>query len=142
MRVLGLDAGEKKIGVAVSDPLGCVAQGVKTILRSKQEHKDMATLKELAGKYNVELVVVGLPRNMNGSLGEQGYKVLAFVDKLKTDLGLAVETWDERLSTVAAEKVLLLADVSRARRKKVIDKMAAVIILQNYLDAHQSPGCS
>jgi putative Holliday junction resolvase len=139
---MGLDMGEKYIGVAVSDPLGCVAQGIETILRSKQKQKDIAALKELAGKYNVELVVVGLPRNMNGSLGEQGHKVLAFVDRLKTDLKLAVETWDERLSTVAAERVLLSADVSRARRKKVIDKMAAVIILQNYLDAHWSPGCS
>lgn len=140
MRIMGLDVGEKKIGVAVSDPLGCVAQGVEVVLRNKQEQKDMAALKELAGKYNVELVVVGLPRNMNGSLGEQGRKVLAFADRLKTGLKLAVETWDERLSTAAAEKVLLSADVSRARRKKVIDKMAAVIILQNYLDARRSPG--
>lgn len=138
MRILGLDVGEKKIGVAVSDPARLIAQGVETILRSKQGRNDIAEIKKLINKYDADLVVVGLPWNMNGTLGEQGRNILAFVDKLKKNFKIEVETWDERLSTVAAEKILLSADVSRARRKKIIDKMAAAIILQNYLDARQT----
>jgi len=132
---MGLDVGEKTIGVAVSDPLGCIAQGVKTILRGGPVLDDIKNIKELTRQYDIELIVVGLPRNMNGALGEQGNKILKFVEKLKDNLNLDVEIWDERLSTVAAEKMLLSANVSRRRRKKVIDKLAAVIILQNYLDS-------
>ncbi|MFA5383140.1 MAG: Holliday junction resolvase RuvX [Eubacteriales bacterium] len=135
MRIMGLDVGEKTIGVAVSDPLACIAQGVKTIMRGGSEQEDLKKIKELIEQYDIGLIVVGLPRNMNGTLGEQGNKMLKFVEKLKDNLNLHVEIWDERLSTVAAEKILLSADVSRARRKKVIDKLAAVIILQNYLDS-------
>lgn len=138
MRIMGLDVGNKTIGVAVSDPLGCIAQGIKTILRGGPELEDINNLKELTKQYDIELIVVGLPRNMNGTLGEQGNKILKFVEKLKDNLNLQVEIWDERLSTVAAEKILLSADVSRARRKKVIDKLAAVIILQNYLDSRSN----
>jgi putative Holliday junction resolvase len=135
LRIMGLDVGEKTIGVAVSDPLACIAQGVKTIMRGGSEQEDLKKIKELIEQYDIGLIVVGLPRNMNGTLGEQGNKMLKFVEKLKDNLNLHVEIWDERLSTVAAEKILLSADVSRARRKKVIDKLAAVIILQNYLDS-------
>ncbi|KUK52696.1 MAG: Putative Holliday junction resolvase [Desulfotomaculum sp. 46_296] len=135
LRIMGLDVGEKTIGVAVSDPLGCIAQGVKTILRGGPVLDDIKNIKELTRQYDIELIVVGLPRNMNGALGEQGNKILKFVEKLKDNLNLDVEIWDERLSTVAAEKMLLSANVSRRRRKKVIDKLAAVIILQNYLDS-------
>lgn len=138
MRVMGLDLGDKTIGVALSDPLGWTAQGLEVIRRKGSLQQDLQRLKELALQYEVELVVVGLPRNMNGSLGERGQKSLDFVEKLKTTLLLPVKTWDERLSTVAAEKLLLQADVSRAKRKKVIDKMAAAVILQNYLDANLS----
>jgi putative Holliday junction resolvase len=134
MRILGLDVGDKTIGVAVSDPLGVIAQGVGIILRTKRE-SDLIKIKELIKKYAVELIVVGLPWNMNGTLGKQGQKALAFADQLKKNAGVPVQTWDERLTTLTAEKVLLSADLSRARRKKVIDKIAAVLILQNFLDA-------
>lgn len=133
MRIMGLDVGDKTIGVAVSDPLGWTAQGVEVIRRDGRE---MARLVGLVGKFEVQRLVVGLPLNMNGTLGPQGEKVLAFIEKLKKSLNLPVETWDERLSTVASEKILLAADVSRAGRRKVIDKMAAAFILQGYLDAN------
>jgi len=135
MRIMGLDVGDKTIGVAVSDPLGWTAQGVEVIRRDGRE---MARLVELVGKFEVQKLVVGLPLNMNGTLGPQGEKVLAFIEKLKKSLNLPVDTWDERLSTVASEKILLAADVSRAGRRKVIDKMAAAFILQGYLDANGS----
>ncbi len=135
LRIMGLDVGAKTIGVAVSDPLGCIAQGIKTIIRGGSELEDIKNIKELIRQYDIELIVVGLPRNMNGTLGEQGNKIIKFVEKLRDNLNIHIETWDERLTTAAAEKILLSADVSRARRKKVIDKLAAVIILQNYLDS-------
>ncbi|HAG10694.1 MAG TPA: Holliday junction resolvase RuvX [Desulfotomaculum sp.] len=135
MRIMGLDVGEKTIGVAVSDPLGCIAQGIKTVIRVGSELEDIKNIKELTRQYDIELIVVGLPRNMNGALGEQGNKIIKFVEKLRNSLNIHIETWDERLTTVAAEKMLLSANVSRAKRKKVIDKLAAVIILQNYLDS-------
>ncbi|NLC76987.1 MAG: Holliday junction resolvase RuvX [Clostridia bacterium] len=133
MRTMGLDVGDKTIGVAVSDPLGLTAQGITTIKRAG-EAEDLAELRQLAESYQVGLVVLGLPRNMNGTIGPQGEKVLAFKAQLEAALGLPVELQDERLTTVAAEKLLISADVSRARRKKVIDKMAAAVILQCYLD--------
>ncbi len=135
LRIMGLDVGEKTIGVAVSDPLGCIAQGIKTVIRVGSELEDIKNIKELTRQYDIELIVVGLPRNMNGTLGEQGNKIIKFVEKLRNSLNIHIETWDERLTTVAAEKMLLSANVSRAKRKKVIDKLAAVIILQNYLDS-------
>ncbi len=135
LRIMGLDVGAKTIGVAVSDPLGCIAQGIKTIIRGGSELEDIKNIKELIRQYDIELIVVGLPRKMNGTLGEQGNKIIKFVEKLRDNLNIHIETWDERLTTAAAEKILLSADVSRARRKKVIDKLAAVIILQNYLDS-------
>lgn len=137
MRILGLDYGTKTTGVAVSDPLGWTAQGVEIIRRQEEEHHK-ATLNRIAAiceEYKVEKIVLGLPKNMNNTLGERGEKTLLFKEKLEARLKLPVVTWDERLSTVAAENVLLEADVSRQKRKKVIDKLAATIILQNYLDA-------
>ncbi|SHJ32279.1 Holliday junction resolvase RuvX [Desulfofundulus thermosubterraneus] len=140
-RILGLDVGEKTIGVAVSDPLGWTAQGVGVIRRDRPQEQVMGQLRKLIQDYQVERIVVGLPRNMNGTLGSQGQKVLDFAREIGTELGLPVETWDERLSTVSAERVLLAADVSRAKRKKIIDKMAAAVILQNYLDSrHKKAG--
>ncbi|MDQ0287048.1 putative Holliday junction resolvase [Desulfofundulus luciae] len=135
LRILGLDVGEKTIGVAVSDPLGWTAQGVGVIRRDRPEGHVTAELKKLVQDYQVELIVVGLPRNMNGTLGRQGQMVLDFAHQIGAELGLPVETWDERLSTASAERILLAADVSRAKRKKIIDKMAAAVILQNYLDS-------
>lgn len=134
MRVLGLDVGNNTIGVAISDPLGFTAQGIKTI-RRKDIHHDLEELRSLSAEYQVEKIIVGLPKNMNGTVGPQGEKVLEFIKTLEQSLGIPVQTWDERLSTVSAEKVLIQGDVRRSKRKKVIDKMAAVFILQNYLDS-------
>lgn len=133
MRVMGLDVGDKTIGVAVSDPLGITAQGIKTIYREDMD-KDFKELQWIIDEYDIEKIVVGLPINMNGSMGPRGQKTLDFIEKLKKGLDLPVEHWDERLSTVSAERTLLEGDMSRRKRKKVIDKLAAVFILQNYLD--------
>lgn len=135
MRIMGLDVGDKTIGVAVSDPLGWTAQGIEVIRREGDINRDFARLTELVQEYQVERILVGLPKNMNGTIGPQGEKVQEFIKELQERINLPVKVWDERLSTVAAEKTLLLADVSRSKRKKVIDKMAAAIILQGYLDA-------
>lgn len=132
-RKMGLDVGDKTIGVAVSDMLGWTAQGIKTIIR-KNKKVDLKELEEIIHSREVDEIVVGLPKNMNGSIGPQGEKVLEFSEELKKKFNLEVHLWDERLSTVAAEKSLISADVSRKKRKQVIDKMAAVYILQGYLD--------
>ncbi|MBM7855026.1 putative Holliday junction resolvase [Desulfohalotomaculum tongense] len=134
MRVMGLDVGDKTIGVAVSDLMGWTAQGLEVIRRSNEE-KDINRLAQIVEQYQVEKIVVGLPKNMNGTIGPQGEKVQRFSEKIKNVLKLPVEFWDERLTTVAAERMLIEADVSRSKRKKVIDKMAAVLILQGYLDS-------
>lgn len=137
MRILGLDFGTKTTGVAVSDPMGWTAQGLEIIRRQEEEHlkATLNRIAELCAEYKVEKIVLGLPKNMNNTLGERGEKTLLFKEKLEAKIKLPVEMWDERLSTVAAESVLLEADMSRKKRKNVIDKLAATIILQNYLDA-------
>ncbi|MCL2337583.1 MAG: Holliday junction resolvase RuvX [Firmicutes bacterium] len=135
MRVLGLDLGEKNIGVAVSDQFGWTAQGLESIRSKGNVTADLDQINLVAQQYEVDKVVVGLPRNMNGSYGPQAEKALKFAGLLEKRLGLPVETWDERLSTVAAQRVLLEADVSRKKRRRVVDQMAAAIILQGYLDA-------
>lgn len=133
MRIMGLDVGTKTIGVALSDPLGWTAQGLTTI-RRRSLAADLAALKELVRRYGVEELVVGLPRNMNGSLGSQAEAVRAFARHLQAEVGLPVHFIDERLTTVAAGRVLLEADLSRRRRRQVIDQVAATYILQGYLD--------
>lgn len=133
-RILGLDVGDKTIGVAASDALGWTAQGIETIQRIGIK-KDLQRLEEIIKAYEINHIVVGLPKNMNGTLGPQGEKVLEFVERLKKRFPMEVTLWDERLSTVAAERSLIAADVSRQKRKTVIDKMAAVFILQGYLDS-------
>ena len=135
MRLMGLDVGNKTIGVALSDPLGWTAQGLEVIRRSGIK-RDLERLREIIKEYEVEKAVIGIPKNMNGTLGPQAETVLGFIEIFREAIGIPVETLDERLSTVAAERMLIEADVSRAKRKKVIDKMAAVIILQGYLDKH------
>ena len=132
--MLGIDFGDKRIGVALSDPLGWTAQGLETIHRQAGLTKDLDRIKYLAQKNEATKIVVGLPLNMNGDIGPQGEKVLAFVAKLRQYVQLPVETWDERLTTVAASKLLISADVRRSKRRQVIDKMAATIILQGYLN--------
>lgn len=133
MRILGLDVGDKTIGVAISDPLGFTAQGITTIRRKNYTY-DIEELKKICDEYGVESIVSGLPKNMNGTLGPQGEKVLEFCEKLKEALNIKIDMWDERLTTVAAHRAMLEADLSRAKRKKIVDKIAATYILQGYLD--------
>ncbi len=133
MRVMGLDIGSKTIGIAVSDPLGLTAQGLTTIYRRNLD-TDLAVLKKLTEQYSVKQLVVGLPRNMNGSYGPQAALVRNFAGKIKQKLNLPLCYYDERLTSVAADKVLLEADLSRKSRRKVIDQVAATIILQGFLD--------
>jgi putative holliday junction resolvase len=136
VRILGLDIGSKRIGVAVSDPLHITAQALETV-DSKDTEADIRKIKELIVANQVEEIVVGIPYNMNGSEGPQAQKVKAFVKEMSELVDIPVREWDERLTTVAAERVLLEADLSRAKRRKVIDKVAAAIILQGYLDYRQ-----
>jgi putative Holliday junction resolvase len=132
MRILCLDVGEKNIGVAVSDPLGITAQGVGVIQRRGLK-KDLEQILGLLKEYEADELVLGLPLNMDGTRGVKAREVLQFKEYLSKRLSLPIITVDERLTTVAATRTLLKADVSRARRKKVIDKLAAVLILENYL---------
>ncbi|CAM3225376.1 Holliday junction resolvase RuvX [Corallococcus sp. ZKHCc1 1396] len=138
MRTFGLDYGTKTIGVAVSDGLGLTAQTVTTVRRSSIK-ADLAELSRLVKEYEVTRIVLGLPLNMNGSEGPRAEASRKFADMLGQSLGLPVELWDERLSTVAAQRTLLEADVSRAKRREVIDQLAAQFILQGWLDAHRAP---
>ena len=132
-RILGLDVGEKRIGLAVSDPLGITAQGLEVLTR-KDRDADLARLAEVGRRYQVQEIVVGLPRHMDGRLGDQAPAILELAQTLGEALGARVTTWDERLTTMQAERVLLQADLSRRRRRQVVDQVAAVIILQAYLD--------
>ena len=133
-RVLGLDIGERRIGVSISDALGITAQGLETIQRSELEN-DINRIAEIANKWKVGKIVVGLPKNMNGTLGPQAEKIKEFIQCLKQKVAIEVVFWDERLTTVAAERTLLEGNVSRKKRKGVIDKVAANMILQGYLDS-------
>ena len=137
MRILGLDYGSKTVGVAVSDPLGLTAQKVETIWR-KQENKlrrTLARIEELIAEYEVEKIVLGFPKNMNNTVGERAEKALEFGEMLKKRTGLEVLMWDERLTTVEADRTLIEAGVRRENRKQYLDGIAAVFILQGYLDS-------
>ncbi|MDU5646246.1 MAG: Holliday junction resolvase RuvX [Veillonella sp.] len=136
MRIMALDVGSRTIGIACSDALLMTAQGIETIRRTSLEN-DFNRLRELISEYEVHELVVGMPKNMNGTKGERAEKTEEFVEKMKAVIDLPVTFWDERLSTVIAERQLIAADVSRKKRKGVIDKMAAVVILQGYLDRLQ-----
>lgn len=136
MRIMALDVGSRTIGIACSDALLMTAQGIETIRRTSLEN-DFNRLRELISEYEVHELVVGMPKNMNGTKGERAEKTEEFVEKMKAVIDLPVTFWDERLSTVMAERQLIAADVSRKKRKGVIDKMAAVVILQGYLDRLQ-----
>jgi len=133
MRIMGLDIGEKRIGIAISDELGWTAQGHSVLKRGRQAD-DLSQLAVLCAEFQVERLVLGFPLNMDGSAGPKAREIQEMGGILQEYLGLPVEYWDERLSTVAAQRTLLEADVSRQKRKKVIDKLAAVNILQGYLD--------
>jgi putative Holliday junction resolvase len=136
MRIMGFDVGSHTIGVAISDELGITAQGLKTIKRKSME-EDLKEISTVIAQFNIEKIVVGLPVNMDGTIGKQAEMIFQWIKTLKEKFSLPVETWDERLSTVEASKVLLEADLSRKKRKKVIDKLAAVLILQGYLDQNR-----
>lgn len=136
-RSFGLDVGTKTVGVAVSDGLGLTAQPVTTLRRSSLR-ADLTELRRLAEHHAVEHVVVGLPLNMDGTEGPSAAEARKFGDAVARQLGLPVEYWDERLTTTAANRVLLEADLSRARRKAVVDRVAAALILQGWLDAHRA----
>lgn len=136
MRILGLDYGSKTVGVAVSDPLGFTAQGVE-IIRRKSENKmrqTLARIEELIAQYQVEEIVLGLPKNMNNTLGDRAEKSLELKETLERRTGLPVVMWDERLTTAEAERTLMETGVRRENRKQYLDQMAAVLILQGYLD--------
>jgi putative holliday junction resolvase len=140
-RILGLDVGDRAIGLAVSDELGLTAQGVAVYRRSSLS-ADLAYLRQLMSHYDAEAIVVGLPKNMNGTLGLQAQKTLAFIDRLCQTCTVPVVVWDERLTTRQAERMLLAGDASRKRRKQIRDLLAAQLILQNYLEwrmRHPSP---
>lgn len=136
MRIMGLDFGSKTVGVAISDPLFITAQGIE-IIRRKEENKlrqTLARIEELIVEYEVGEIVLGLPKNMNATEGERVEKTKEFADKLSRRTGLAVTFWDERLTTVAADKAMMEAGIRRENRKEHVDKLAAVFILQGYLD--------
>jgi putative Holliday junction resolvase len=134
MRILGLDVGSKRIGIAISDELGWTAQGITTLHRRNGEG-DLRAIRDIARQYGVEKIVVGLPRNMDGSLGPQAQMAIGFVQELREILDVPIITWDERLSTIEATKMLIRADLSRKKRKRKVDMTAAIIILQSYLDS-------
>jgi putative Holliday junction resolvase len=130
---MGLDVGDRRIGIALSDPLGFTAQGYSTLER-KSDDQVLETISRLCDEYEVGKIVVGLPLNMNGSLGPRARLVQEWAEQLGVRSGREVVFWDERLSTVSAQRVLLEADLSRKKRKGLVDKVAAVYILQGYLD--------
>jgi putative Holliday junction resolvase len=135
VRILGLDVGDKRIGVAVSDELGFAAHPVDTLQR-RSRSADLARIEERVREFDVRKIVVGLPVNMDGSSGPQAESVLEFIQSIRSKIpGVQVETWDERLTTRAAERLLVDADLSRRKRKGKIDRVASVLILQGYLDS-------
>lgn len=133
-RILGFDFGDRRIGVALSDPLGVTAQPLTTLERASWK-SDLGRIRDLVRQHEVARIVVGLPLGMDGGPNERVRLTEEFMDRLRTTTGLPVDPWDERLTTVQAERTMLEGDVSRARRRRAIDRLAAVIILQAYLDA-------
>lgn len=137
MRILGLDYGSKTVGVAVSDPLGLTAQGLE-IIRRKSDNKlrqTLARIEELAQDYQAERIVLGFPKNMNNTLGERAEKTLEFKEMLERRTGLPVTLWDERLTTVEANRAMMEGGIRRENRGQHVDRLAAVLILQGYLDS-------
>jgi putative holliday junction resolvase len=134
-RILGLDVGSKRIGMAVSDPLGITAQGIETLQR-RNKRQDFAELARIIQRYEVQEIVVGLPLRMSGIEGAQSEKIQAFAEDLRQRFGLPVHLWDERLTSVEANRLLRQTDLSIERRAKAVDRMAAVLILQGWMEAH------
>ena len=140
MRIMGLDYGSKTVGVAISDPLGITAQGLETLTRKDENklRKTCARIEALIEEYQVEKIVIGLPKHMNNDIGIRAEKSMEFAEMLKRRTGLEVQMWDERLTTMEAERTLIESNIRREDRKKYIDKIAAVFILQGYLDSVKS----
>lgn len=139
MRIMGLDYGSKTVGVAISDSLGLTAQGIE-IVRRKSENKlrqTLARLEELILEYDVEKIVLGYPKNMNNTIGDRAEKTLEFKEMLIKRTGLPVQLWDERLTTVEAHRTMIEGNIRRENRKNYVDKLAAVLILQGYLDSER-----
>lgn len=135
MKIIGLDVGSKTIGIAVSDELGWTAQGLTTILWDENDiHSADNELTQIINEHEIGQAVIGLPKNMNGTIGERGEASKRYAEHVEAVHQIPVVLWDERLTTMAAERILLEADMSRKKRKKVIDKMAAALILQSFLD--------
>ncbi len=135
-RILGFDVGDKTIGVAVSDLLQFTAQGITTIKRSSKK-EDYKAVEDLINEYDCKKIVVGLPKNMNGTIGPQGEKTIKFAEKIKNKFKVEIIYIDERMTTMSAERILIEGDVRRENRKKYIDKVAATYILQQYLDSKE-----
>ena len=137
IRIMGLDFGSKTVGVAVSDPLGITAQGIEIVRRTSENklRRTLARIEELVKEYEVTEIVLGFPKNMNNTIGERAEKSLAFKEMLERRTGLPVVMWDERLTTVAANRTLIEGGVRRENRKDYVDMLAAVYILQGYLDS-------
>ena len=139
IRIMGLDFGSKTVGVAVSDPLGITAQGIEIVRRTSENklRKTLARIEELVTEYEVTEIVLGFPKNMNNTIGERAEKSLAFKEMLERRTGLPVVMWDERLTTIAANRTLIEGGVRRENRKDYVDMLAAVYILQGYLDSRE-----
>lgn len=137
MRILAIDYGEKRLGLAISDPLGIIAQGMPTLLRNSLI-EDVKRLLSLIGEKGVEEVVIGLPKNMNNTLGEKATETMEFIEVLKKYISIPIYTFDERLTTVMANKALLEGNLSRKKRKNRIDMITAQLILQAYIDSRKS----
>ena len=133
MRILGLDVGSKTIGVAISDPLGWTAQGIDTI-RRKNKEQDIELVHKICKDYGVETIVIGLPKNMNGTIGESGERVLALAELIKEKTNLPIEMWDERLTTVEAYEIMDLMGIKKEERYDYVDMVAAKVILEDYLN--------
>ena len=135
-RLMGLDVGEKRIGIAISDPLMITAQGYENYTRRPDTGDDFTYLKQIMTEKDVGMIVCGNPLNMNGSAGPQSEKVKAFGDALSESAGIPIKYWDERLTSMEVERLMIDADVSREKRRKVTDMLAAMRILQSYMDAN------
>ena len=137
IRIMGLDYGSKTVGVAISDPLGLTAQGIEIIRRTSENklRRTLARIEELVREYEVTTIVLGFPKNMNNTVGERGEKSLEFKEMLERRIGIPVIMWDERLTTVSANRTLMESGVRREDRKEYVDMIAAVYILQGYLDS-------
>lgn len=139
MRILGIDFGDARIGIAVSDPLGITAQGIETIHWKGEWKKPLERIRELVDSYSCNTIVVGFPKNMNGTLGERGIRTQRFIEKLEGFIpGIRVIPWDERLSTVQSRNVLIEMGIGSRKHKEKIDQLAASFILQSYMDAHRA----